>query len=383
MAKTTAQADAPSQAARRRARAARPHRRRSRARPKETDIRLDARPRRQRPLRGRDRASPFLDHMLELFARHGFFDLTVAGDGRPARRLPPHGRGRGPRARAGAARGARRQGRHPALRRGDACRSTRRSCRPSSTSRAGRSSSTTCTIAQQKIGQFDVELIHDFLLALVNQAGMNLHVRMLSGRNPHHIVEATFKGLARALDAATQRDRAARGRALDEGDARGMMREPLAIVDYGVGNLRSAQKAFEHLGQPALVTSDAERIARRAGRRAAGAGRVRRPAWRTSQRASLVEPVVAAAQSGRPFLGICVGMQLLFEESEESPGVRGLGIFRGRVVRFPRRPDLKVPHMGWNQLRIATRVPALADVADGDYVYFVHSLPPRAARPAT
>jgi imidazoleglycerol-phosphate dehydratase len=62
------------------------------------------------------------------------------------------------------------------------------------------------TIAQQKIGQFDVELIHDFLLALVNQAGMNLHVRMLSGRNPHHIVEATFKGLARALDAATQRE---------------------------------------------------------------------------------------------------------------------------------------------------------------------------------
>jgi imidazoleglycerol-phosphate dehydratase len=61
-------------------------------------------------------------------------------------------------------------------------------------------------IAQQKIGQFDVELIHDFLLALVNQAGMNLHVRMLSGRNPHHIVEATFKGLARALDLATQRE---------------------------------------------------------------------------------------------------------------------------------------------------------------------------------
>ena len=66
-------------------------------------------------------------------------------------------------------------------------------------------------IKQAKIGSFDVELIHDFLLALVNQAGMNLHVRMLSGRNPHHIVEATFKGLARALDAATQRDARVRG----------------------------------------------------------------------------------------------------------------------------------------------------------------------------
>jgi glutamine amidotransferase len=97
--------------------------------------------------------------------------------------------------------------------------------------------------------------------------------------------------------------------------------------------------------------------------------------------AGLVEPVVAAATSGRPFLGICVGMQLLFDESEESPGVRGLGVFRGKVVRFPRRPDLKVPHMGWNQLRVKRRVPALADVADGDYVYFVHSFHPEPLDP--
>jgi glutamine amidotransferase len=96
-------------------------------------------------------------------------------------------------------------------------------------------------------------------------------------------------------------------------------------------------------------------------------------------RAGLVEPVRRAARSGRPFLGICVGMQLLFEESEESPGVAGLGIFGGRVVRFPRRADLKVPHMGWNQLRIRRRVPALARVADGDYVYFVHSYHPQPA----
>ena len=76
-----------------------------------------------------------------------------------------------------------------------------------------------------------------------------------------------------------------------------------------------------------------------------------------------------------------VGMQLLFEESEESPGVRGLGVFGGRVVRFPRRPDLKVPHMGWNRLRIRKRVPALAEVADGDFVYFVHSFHPEPADP--
>jgi glutamine amidotransferase len=158
------------------------------------------------------------------------------------------------------------------------------------------------------------------------------------------------------------------------------MSEPLVIVDYGVGNLRSAQKAFEHLGQPALVTSDAERIARAPAVVLPGQG-----AFGTCMEnlaaAGLVEPVVAAATSGRPFLGICVGMQLLFDESEESPGVRGLGVFRGKVVRFPRRPDLKVPHMGWNQLRVKRRVPALADVADGDYVYFVHSFHPEPLDP--
>jgi glutamine amidotransferase len=158
------------------------------------------------------------------------------------------------------------------------------------------------------------------------------------------------------------------------------MTEPLVIVDYGVGNLRSAQKAFEHLGQPALVTCDAERIARAPAVVLPGQG-----AFGTCMEnlaaAGLVEPVVAAARSGRPFLGICVGMQLLFEESEESPGVRGLGVFRGKVVRFPHRSDLKVPHMGWNQLHVKRRVPALADVADGDYVYFVHSFHPEPVDP--
>jgi glutamine amidotransferase len=153
------------------------------------------------------------------------------------------------------------------------------------------------------------------------------------------------------------------------------MTAPLVIVDYGVGNLHSAQKAFEHLGQPALVSSDAEQIASAPAVVLPGQGAFG-TCMENLARADLIEPVRAAALSGRPFLGICVGMQLLFEESEESPGVPGLGIFAGRVVRFPRDPDLKVPHMGWNQLRIRHRVPALAQVADGDYVYFVHSYHP-------
>jgi len=158
------------------------------------------------------------------------------------------------------------------------------------------------------------------------------------------------------------------------------MTRPLAIVDYGVGNLRSAQKAFETLGQQAEITSDAGRIAAAPAVVLPGQG-----AFGTCMEnlaaAGLVEPVRQAARSGRPFLGICVGMQILFEESEESPGVPGLGIFGGRVVRFPRDPDRKVPHMGWNQLKIVRRVPALAQVDDGAHVYFVHSYHPVPADP--
>jgi imidazole glycerol-phosphate synthase subunit HisH len=153
------------------------------------------------------------------------------------------------------------------------------------------------------------------------------------------------------------------------------MSRPIAIVDYEVGNLRSAQKAFERLGHAAEITSDPDRIASAPAVVLPGQG-----AFGTCMRnltaAGLVEPVRQAALSGRPFIGICVGMQLLFEESEESPGVRGLGIFGGRVVRFARDPERKVPHMGWNQLRIERRVPALSQVADGDWVYFVHSYHP-------
>jgi len=153
------------------------------------------------------------------------------------------------------------------------------------------------------------------------------------------------------------------------------MSRPLVIVDYGVGNLRSAQKAFEHLGQAAEITGDPDRIASAPAVVLPGQG-----AFGTCMHnltsAGLVEPVLHAARSGRPFLGICVGMQLLFEESEESPGVRGLGLFGGRVVRFPRDPELKVPHMGWNQLKIVKRVPALSQLDDGEWVYFVHSFHP-------
>jgi imidazoleglycerol-phosphate dehydratase len=171
---------------------------------KETDIRLTL------ALDGTGRYEvqtgvAFLDHMLELLTRHGFFDLTVQASG--DLHVDYHHTvedvglvlGQAIREALGEKAGIRRFG--------EATVPLDEALVQTVVDLSGRPFFVyDVSIAQQKIGQFDVELIHDFLLALVNQAGMNLHVRMLSGRNPHHIVEATFKGLARALDAATQRE---------------------------------------------------------------------------------------------------------------------------------------------------------------------------------
>ena len=159
--------------------------------------------------------------------------------------------------------------------------------------------------------------------------------------------------------------------------------QPLAIVDYGMGNLRSVQKAFERLGHAAELTRDAERIVAAPGVVLPGVGAFG-ACMANLGSLGLVEPVKRAIAGGRPFLGICLGMQLLFDESDEFGPVAGLGVLRGRVVRFPPpdHDDLKVPHMGWNSLRIARHAPALAGIADGDYVYFVHSYYPVPADPA-
>lgn len=150
----------------------------------------------------------------------------------------------------------------------------------------------------------------------------------------------------------------------------------IAIVDYGMGNLRSAQKGFEHAGHQAVITEDREVIAAADAVVLPGVGAFR-DCYEGLERHGLIEPVLDAAHSGRPFLGICVGMQLLFEAGEEGEGSPGLGIFKGRVVRFPdaRSTGLKVPHMGWNQLeRVSGRdCPLLQGLGPAPYAYFVHS----------
>lgn len=151
----------------------------------------------------------------------------------------------------------------------------------------------------------------------------------------------------------------------------------IAIVDYGMGNLRSAQKGFEKAGYEAVLTHDPAEIDAADGVVVPGVGAFK-DCMDGLREKGLVEPILAAAHGGKPFMGICVGLQLLFEYSEEGEGAAGLGIFPGRVVRFPAFSEtgLKVPHMGWNQLGRASApegVDLLGYTDGAPYCYFVHS----------
>ncbi len=156
--------------------------------------------------------------------------------------------------------------------------------------------------------------------------------------------------------------------------SRGDTAGQIAIVDYGMGNLRSVQKGFERVGVAASITRDAGAIDAAAGVVLPGVGAFG-ACMDNLRRYNLLACVREAIDSGRPFLGICVGMQLLFEESEEYGPVKGLGVLPGRCRRFrcADDPEYRVPHMGWNRLSIARPSPLLKPVENGAYVYFVHS----------
>jgi glutamine amidotransferase len=148
--------------------------------------------------------------------------------------------------------------------------------------------------------------------------------------------------------------------------------QPIVIVDYGMGNLRSVQKGLEKVGQPAVITSDPNRLAEADKVVLPGVGAFRDAIARLHD-GGMVEPLVNHIRAGKPFLGICLGLQMLFSKSYEDGEYAGLGLFAGEVVRFPDVPGLKVPHMGWNQLHIRRPAPLLRDLADQSAVYFVHS----------
>lgn len=151
----------------------------------------------------------------------------------------------------------------------------------------------------------------------------------------------------------------------------------IAIIDYGMGNLRSVQKGFERVGFPAEVTADPARLLAADKIVLPGVGAFR-DCIHNLEQGGFVEPILKVIAEGRPFLGICLGLQLLFSESEEFGLHKGLGVIPGRVVRFPdgmaeAGEKLPVPHMGWNQISFKKR-PSLFDGVENDSnVYFVHS----------
>ena len=146
----------------------------------------------------------------------------------------------------------------------------------------------------------------------------------------------------------------------------------IGIIDYDAGNIRSVEKALSYLGEETVVSRDPQVLL--------GADKVILPgvgsfgdAMENLHNYGLVPVIHQIVEKGTPFLGICLGLQLLFESSEETPGVAGLGILKGKIVRIPEGPGLKIPHMGWNSLNVRDGASLFKGLEKEPYVYFVHS----------
>ena len=146
----------------------------------------------------------------------------------------------------------------------------------------------------------------------------------------------------------------------------------IAIVDYDAGNIKSVEKALQFLGQEPVVTRDKETLLQAEKVIVPGVGAFGDAMGKMHQY-GLVEVLREIAAKGTPLLGICLGLQLFFESSEETPGVEGLGLLPGQIVRIPDKEGFKIPHMGWNSIQINPASRLLKGIEEGAYVYFVHS----------
>lgn len=152
----------------------------------------------------------------------------------------------------------------------------------------------------------------------------------------------------------------------------------IAVIDYDAGNIRSVEKALRFLGQEVCVTRDRGRILAADKAILPGVGAFGN-AMDHLHAYGLVDVIREVVDRGTPFLGICLGLQLLFERSDESPNVQGLGILKGEILRIPKQNDLKIPHMGWNSLTLKNDGRLFQGICGSPYVYFVHSYYLRAA----
>lgn len=154
----------------------------------------------------------------------------------------------------------------------------------------------------------------------------------------------------------------------------------IAIIDYDAGNLKSVQKALKYIGQDSIITRNPSELL--------GADKVILPgvgafgdAMKNLKKYELDKVVGEIVERNTPLLGICLGLQLLFEGSQESSGVEGLGLLKGEILRIPERPGLKIPHIGWNSLKLQNSGRLFAGLLENPYVYFVHSYYLKAAEP--
>lgn len=146
----------------------------------------------------------------------------------------------------------------------------------------------------------------------------------------------------------------------------------IAIIDYDAGNVKSVEKALQFLGQDAVLTRDKDVLLKADKVILPGVGAFGNAMEKLHQY-GLVDVIHQIVEKGTPFLGICLGLQLMFESSEETPGVEGLGLLKGKIVRIPEKDGLKVPHIGWNDLQFPKESRLFKSFKGGEYVYFVHS----------
>ena len=146
----------------------------------------------------------------------------------------------------------------------------------------------------------------------------------------------------------------------------------IAIIDYDAGNIKSVEKALDLLGQDVVITGEPEKILKADKVILPGVGAFG-DAMANLRGTGLDGVIRQVADRGTPFLGICLGLQLLFERSDEAPGVEGLGILKGEILRIPEKKGLKIPHMGWNSLHLENNGRLFRGIGEGAYVYFVHS----------
>ena len=150
------------------------------------------------------------------------------------------------------------------------------------------------------------------------------------------------------------------------------MHSKIVIIDYGMGNLRNVQKGFEQIGFETKVTRNKKEIERASAIVLPGVGAFK-DCMENLEKFGLIEPLLRSVEEGKPYLGICLGLQILFSESEEFGSQKGLNLIKGKVVKFKPDQEHKVPHMGWNTIEKERENPFLQGIESGDFFYFVHS----------